>query len=101
MRQGDRIEAIQMKKNSSFPVLVFIIVVAIGAASAYAMYRVSPDFRDLWILGVSVVLASVISSAIQVADQWSKAVVGQGKTTDSPVRGIVSALLERRNQAFG
>src|SRR5271168_861372 len=64
-----------MKKNSSFPVLIFVVIVASGAASAYAMYRVSPDFRGLWILGGSVVLASVVSSAIRVADQWSKAVV--------------------------
>src|SRR5271154_1537736 len=39
------------------------------------MYRVSPDFKGLWILGGAVVLASIASSAIQVADQWSKAVV--------------------------
>src|SRR5271154_6030110 len=39
------------------------------------MYRVSPDFKGLWILGGAVVLASIASSAIQVADQWNKAVV--------------------------
>jgi regulator of protease activity HflC (stomatin/prohibitin superfamily) len=97
VRQGDRIEAIQMKKNSSFPVLVFIIVVAIGAASAYAMYRVSPDFRGLWILGVSVVLASVISSAIQVADQWSKAVVlrlGKFRSLEGPGLFLIVPLIE-------
>jgi regulator of protease activity HflC (stomatin/prohibitin superfamily) len=64
-----------MRKNSSFPVLIFIVIVGIGAALAYAMHRVSGDFSGLWILGGAVILASVISSAIQVADQWSKAVV--------------------------
>ena len=64
-----------MKKNSSFPVLIFAAILAVGVASAYAMYRVSPDFKGLWILGGAVLLASFASSAIQVADQWSKAVV--------------------------
>ncbi len=69
-----------MKKNSSFPVLIFVVILGIGVALAYAMHRVSADFEALWILGGALVLASVISSAIQVADQWSKAVVlGLGK----------------------
>ena len=64
-----------MKKNSSFPILIFAAILAIGGATAYATYRVSPDFKGLWILGGAVLLASFASSAIQVADQWSKAVV--------------------------
>ena len=86
-----------MKKNSSFPVLIFVIIVAIGAAAAYAMYRVSPDFRGLWILGASVVLASVISSAIQVADQWSKAVVlrlGKFRSLEGPGLFLIVPLIE-------
>ena len=86
-----------MKKNSSFPVLVFIVIVAMGAASAYAMYRVSPDFRGLWILGGSVVLASVVSSAIQVADQWSKAVVlrlGKFRSLEGPGLFLIVPLIE-------
>ena len=45
-----------MKKNSSFPVLIFVVILGIGAALAYAMYRVSADFEALWILGGAVVL---------------------------------------------
>jgi len=86
-----------MKKNSSFPVLIFFVIVAIGAASAYAMYRVSPDFRGLWILGGSVVLAFIISSAIQVADQWSKAVVlrlGKFRSLEGPGLFLIVPLIE-------
>jgi regulator of protease activity HflC (stomatin/prohibitin superfamily) len=86
-----------MKKNSSFPVLIFVVIVAIGAASAYAMYRVSPDFRGVWILGGAVVLASVISSAIQVADQWSKAVVlrlGKFRSLEGPGLFLIVPLIE-------
>jgi len=64
-----------MKKNSSFPVLIFAVILAIGVASAYAMFRASPDLRGLWILGGAIFVAFFASSAIQVADQWSKAVV--------------------------
>ena len=64
-----------MKNNSSFRVLIFIVIVGIGAALTYAMHRVSADFEGLWILGVAFVLACVVSSAIQVADQWNKAVI--------------------------
>ena len=40
-----------MKKNSSFPVLIFAVILGIGGALAYAMYRRSADFEGLWILG--------------------------------------------------
>jgi regulator of protease activity HflC (stomatin/prohibitin superfamily) len=64
-----------MRKNSSFPALIFIVILGIGAAFAYAAHKGSADFEALWILGSAVVFAFVASSAIQVADQWSKAVV--------------------------
>lgn len=41
----------------------------------YAVHRVSPGFVASLNLGAAVVLAFIVSSAIQVADQWSKAVV--------------------------
>ena len=64
-----------MKKNSSFPVLIFAVILGIGGALAYAMHRRSADSEALWILGGAIALAFAVSSAIQVADQWSKAVV--------------------------
>jgi regulator of protease activity HflC (stomatin/prohibitin superfamily) len=86
-----------MKRNSSFPVLIFVVIVAIGAAAAYAMYEFSPASRGLWILGGSVVLASLVSSAIQVADQWSKAVVlrlGKFRSLEGPGLFLIVPLLE-------
>jgi regulator of protease activity HflC (stomatin/prohibitin superfamily) len=64
-----------MTKNRSFQGLIFIVILGVGAALAYSMYGVSPNFEILWIIGCAIVLASVVSSAIQVADQWSRAVV--------------------------
>jgi hypothetical protein len=66
---------IEMRKNSSFPALIFIVITGIGAAFAYSMNRVSGGFAGAGILGATFVLAFVVSSAVQVADQWSKAVV--------------------------
>ena len=40
-----------MKKNSSFPVLIFALILGLGGALAYAMYRRSANFEGLWILG--------------------------------------------------
>ena len=64
-----------MKRNRSFPMLVFFVIVAMGAIAAYAMRRLSADFQGLWVLGGAVFVACLVSSSIQVADQWSKAVV--------------------------
>jgi len=86
-----------MRKNSSFQVLVFIVILGVGAAIAYAMYRASPDLKGLWILGCAVVLASIISSAIQVADQWSKAVVlrlGKFRSLEGPGLFLIVPLIE-------
>jgi regulator of protease activity HflC (stomatin/prohibitin superfamily) len=86
-----------MRKNSSFPVLVFIVILGIGAAIAYAMYRASPDLKGLWVLGCALVLASIISSSIQVADQWSKAVVlrlGKFRSLEGPGLFLIVPLIE-------
>lgn len=64
-----------MRKNRSFQGLISIVILAIGAALAYATYRESMIPESAWIFGCAIVLSYIISSAIQVADQWSKAVV--------------------------
>ena len=86
-----------MKKNSSFPVLIFVVTLGVGAALAYAMHRVSADVKALWILGGALVLAFVISSAIQVADQSSKAVVlrlGQFRSLQGPGLFVIIPLID-------
>src|SRR5271163_3923263 len=64
-----------MKQNRSFALLLFVVILGIGAAFAYARYRAADNF-DAGVIGVcSFVLAIVVSSAIQVADQWDRAVI--------------------------
>ena len=86
-----------MKKNSSFPVLIFALILGLGGALAYAMYRRSPNFEGLWILGSAIVLAFFASSAIQVADQWSKAVVlrlGKFRSLQGPGLFVIIPLID-------
>jgi regulator of protease activity HflC (stomatin/prohibitin superfamily) len=64
-----------MRQNSSFSTLVFIIILGIGAGLAFAMYRVTGNLESAWIGAIAFVIALVVSLAIQVADQWDKAVI--------------------------
>ncbi|MGA7316135.1 MAG: slipin family protein [Silvibacterium sp.] len=64
-----------MTRNRSFQGLIFIVILGIGAALAYASYRISANFASMWIAACAIVVAYIVSSAIQVADQWSRAVV--------------------------
>lgn len=73
------------------------MVLGIGAALAYAAHRMSSDFAAIGILAVSFVLAYAISSAIQVADQWSKAVVlrlGKFRSLEGPGVFLIFPLIE-------
>jgi regulator of protease activity HflC (stomatin/prohibitin superfamily) len=86
-----------MKKNSSFPILIFVLILGAGAALAHAKYRISRDIESLWILGTAFVLALVVSSAIQVADQWSKAVVlrlGKFRSLQGPGLFLIIPLID-------
>jgi regulator of protease activity HflC (stomatin/prohibitin superfamily) len=86
-----------MKRNRSFPALIFVVILGIGAALAYAMHSASADFAAIAILAVSFVLAYAISSAIQVADQWSKAVVlrlGKFRSLEGPGVFLILPLIE-------
>ncbi len=63
-----------MRRSSSFAVLVFIVILAIGVGLAYATYGASPS-ASTWIGVVAFLIALVVSLAIKVADQWERAVI--------------------------
>ncbi|MGA2672079.1 MAG: slipin family protein [Terracidiphilus sp.] len=86
-----------MKQSSSFQALVFAVVLAAGAAVAFALHRLSADVAAISILGVSVVLAYIVASAIQVADQWNKAVVlrlGKFRSLEGPGLFLIIPIVE-------
>jgi len=64
-----------MRQNRSFAFLIFIVILGIGAGFAYARFRIGSNAEAGGIGVVAFVIALVVSSAIQVADQWDKAVI--------------------------
>jgi len=64
-----------MKQNRSFAILISLVVFGVGVALAYAKHRAGANWEALWIAVGAFVIALVVSSAIQVADQWDKAVI--------------------------
>jgi regulator of protease activity HflC (stomatin/prohibitin superfamily) len=86
-----------MKNNSSFKFLIFVVIVGIGVGAAYAAHGVLADFQGLSILAAAVVLASVVSSATQVANQWSRAVVlrlGKFRSLQGPGLFMIIPLID-------
>jgi regulator of protease activity HflC (stomatin/prohibitin superfamily) len=64
-----------MKTRSSFSVLIFFVIIAIGLAIAYTGNNELTGARTM-IIGVGTfLLAIIVSGAIKIADQWEKAVV--------------------------
>jgi len=64
-----------MKTKSSFSVLIFFVILAIGVALAFASYDVQDSTGAIWIGVISFLVALIVSSAIKIANQWEKAVV--------------------------
>jgi regulator of protease activity HflC (stomatin/prohibitin superfamily) len=64
-----------MKQNRSFAALIFIVILGIGAVLAYAGYRAGGNLEGGVIGAGAFILAIIVSSAIQVADQWDRAVI--------------------------
>jgi len=61
-----------MKTRSSFSVLIFFIIIAIGLAIAYSGNS-SLQGPGTVVIGVITLLAAIIiSAAIKIADQWEK-----------------------------
>jgi regulator of protease activity HflC (stomatin/prohibitin superfamily) len=69
-------EEIKMRRINFFSVLIFLVILAIGAGLSYASYAISGDNAgSIWISIIAFFIAIVVSSAIKIADQWEKAVV--------------------------
>ena len=64
-----------MKQNKSFSTLIFIVILAVGAASAYARHGAVVTPGGVLIGVAAFVAACIASSSIQVADQWDKVVI--------------------------
>ena len=63
-----------MKSTNSVALLVFFVVLGVGAVLTYATAGVS-EAAAPWVGGTSCFVALVVASAIKIADQWDRAVV--------------------------
>jgi len=65
-----------MRRINFFSVLVFFVILALGAGLSYASYFNSGhNTGSIWISIITLLIAIVVSSSIKIADQWEKAVV--------------------------
>ncbi len=64
-----------MKTRSSFSVLIFFVIIAIGLAIAYSGNSQLAGTGTMVIGVITFLIAIIVSSAIKIADQWEKAVV--------------------------
>jgi regulator of protease activity HflC (stomatin/prohibitin superfamily) len=64
-----------MRQNRSFATLIFIVILAAGAALTYPRVKAADDIGAAVIGGAAFLLAVAVSSGIQVADQWDRAVI--------------------------
>jgi regulator of protease activity HflC (stomatin/prohibitin superfamily) len=64
-----------MRATSSFAILVFVVILGIGSAIAYATFTPGAHTASIYIWAGSFVIAVIASLAIKVADQWDKAVI--------------------------
>jgi regulator of protease activity HflC (stomatin/prohibitin superfamily) len=55
--------------------LIFLVISALGVALAYAAHRVGANLEAVGIGVCALVVAVVVPSAVQVADQWDRAVI--------------------------
>ena len=86
-----------MKTRSSFSVLIFFIIIAIGLAIAYSGNS-SLQGPGTVVIGVITLLAAIIiSAAIKIADQWEKAVVlrlGKFQTLRGPGLFLIIPIID-------
>jgi regulator of protease activity HflC (stomatin/prohibitin superfamily) len=64
-----------MRKASALPGLVFAIIAASALGFAYLEYAQRAYAAGVWAAVLGLILAAVVSSAIQIADQWDRVVV--------------------------
>ena len=65
-----------MRSFNAFASLIFILILAVGSAIAYAAYQVPADAGGVTgIIAITFIVATLVASAIKVANQWEKAVV--------------------------
>jgi len=87
----------KMRKTSTLPGLVFVVIVGIGLAFAYFEYTNSAYGESLSIVVGACVIAAVASYSIKIADQWDRAVVlrlGRFRSLEGPGLFFIIPIIE-------
>jgi regulator of protease activity HflC (stomatin/prohibitin superfamily) len=85
-----------MRKTNSLPALIFVVLLIVGFALAYAVSGAGYGPSG-FIAVVTVVIASVVSYAIKIADQWERAVVlrlGRFRSLEGPGLFFIIPIVE-------
>jgi regulator of protease activity HflC (stomatin/prohibitin superfamily) len=65
-----------MRRNSTFGTLIFFIILGIGLALAFVVYKATAKVENAWIGGIIAYFVALgISLSIKVADQWERVIV--------------------------
>jgi len=64
-----------MQKTSSFPGLLFVLIVAAGIGVAYAAYGSLAQTGGIVVTLASVIVAGIVARAVRIAQAWERAVV--------------------------
>jgi regulator of protease activity HflC (stomatin/prohibitin superfamily) len=86
-----------MKRNRSFPALIFILILGLGFALAFGLRSISANAAAISALCGALIVAWAFSAGIQVADQWSRAVVlrlGKFRSLQGPGLFLIIPLID-------
>ena len=86
-----------MRKSNSLPALIFVVVVLVGLALAYA--TAAPPYYGAsgWIAVLTFVVAFIVSYAVKIADQWERVVVlrlGRFRSLEGPGLFFIIPIIE-------
>jgi regulator of protease activity HflC (stomatin/prohibitin superfamily) len=86
-----------MRKPSSLPALIFIVIFGIGLAFAYSVFAL-PGYRaGLSIAIVSAIIAFAVSCSVKIANQWERVVVlrlGRFRSLEGPGLFFIVPIIE-------
>jgi len=86
-----------MRTNGSFPALIFIVIAGTGAVLGFGLHAAGHEYLGFVVFGIAIFVAAITSSAIRVADQWSKAVVlrlGKFRALEGPGLFFIIPLID-------
>jgi len=86
-----------MRKPSSLPALIFVVIFGIGLAVAYSVFTVPNYGASLSIAVVSAAIAFVVSYSVKVANQWERVVLlrlGRFRSLEGPGLFFIVPVIE-------